>query len=167
MNSVQLCNVSFKGSHHQRRISPACVSIGQRYTLLEKISCCHVLFYWKKKKRIDSVLFQVFKISWLSINERMNEWITLFTAGDTLQLRTGKLVALHDFFHDLFLVFHDLRFTYSFHFRKFSTLNLFLPIFPGLNSSTETNSGIHQNACRSPCLITPLYPTLSLLCHLQ
>ena len=50
MNAVQLCNVSFKGSHHQRRISPACVSIGQRYTLLEKISCCHVLFYWKKKK---------------------------------------------------------------------------------------------------------------------
>ena len=78
-----------------------------------------------RKKRIDSVLFQVFKISWLSINERMNEWITLFTAGDTLQLGTGKLVALHDFFHDLFLVFRDLRFTYSFHFRKFSTLNLF------------------------------------------
>ena len=84
---------------------------------------CPVLL--EEKKRIDSVLFHVFKILWLSMNEWMNEWITLFTAGDTLQLGTGKLVALHDFFHDLFLVFHDLRFTYSCHFRKFSTLNLF------------------------------------------
>ena len=36
-----------------------------------------------------------------------------------------KFFKFHDFFHDLFLVFHDLRFTYSCHFRKFSTLNLF------------------------------------------
>ena len=31
------------------------------------------------------------------------------------------------------------------------------------NSSTETNSGIHQNGCRSHCLITPLYLTIIIL----
>ena len=71
-----------------------------------------------------------------------------------------KFFEFHDFFH-------DLRFTYICHFRKFSTLYLFQHIFfTGLNSSTETNSGIHQNTCRSLCLIIPLCPTLSLLCHL-
>ena len=35
-------------------------------------------------------------------------------------------------------------------------------VFLTLNSSTETNSGIHQNACRSSRLIiTPLYLTSS------
>ena len=36
-----------------------------------------------------------------------------------------------------------------------------------LNSSRGTNSGVHQNACRLRCSITPVYLTLSLPCHLQ
>ena len=85
---------------------------------------CPVLL--EEKTELIPYSFKFLKFhDFLWMNEWMNEWITLFTAGNTLQLRTGKLVALHDFFHDLFLVFHDLRFTYSCHFRKFSTLNLF------------------------------------------
>ena len=88
-------------------------------------------FIGRKKKRLiqGSYSFKFSKFHdfpWMK--EWMNEyhwWITLFTQGDTLQLRTDKLVTLHDFFHDLFLVFHDLRFTYSCHLRKFSTLYLF------------------------------------------
>ena len=38
-----------------------------------------------------------------------------------------------------------------------------------LNSSTDTNSGVHRNVCHMHWLITctPLYLTLSLPCHLQ
>ena len=38
-----------------------------------------------------------------------------------------------------------------------------------LNSSTDTNSGVHHNVCHMHWLITrtPLYLTLSLPCHLQ
>ena len=45
-----------------------------------------------------------------------------------------------------------------------------LRVFFDLSSSTDTGSGVHQNACRLRRLrrlITPLYLTLSLLCHLQ
>ena len=49
-------------------------------------------------------------------------------------------------------------------FKNFENFTCF-SLFFTLNSSPETNSGIHQNACRSRCLITPLYLTLSLLCH--
>ena len=51
-------------------------------------------------------------------------------------------------------------------FKNFENFTCF-SLFFTLNSSPETNSGIHQNACRSRCLITPVYVTLSLLCHLQ
>ena len=44
-------------------------------------------------------------------------------------------------------------------FRTFPVLGYFWT----LNSSTDTNSGVHQNACRSPCSITSLYLTLPLL----
>ena len=43
---------------------------------------------------------------------------------------------------------------------------LFSAYFLTLHSSTETNPAIHQNACRSNCLITLLYYTLSLPYHL-
>ena len=45
------------------------------------------------------------------------------------------------------------------HSKTFNTL-LVLAYFLTLNSSTETTSGIHQKACCSCCLITPLYLTL-------
>ena len=48
-------------------------------------------------------------------------------------------------------------------FQNFTRFSIFFPI----NSSIDTNSGIHQNACRSRRFITPLYLTLSLPCHLQ
>ena len=51
-------------------------------------------------------------------------------------------------------------------FKNFQNFTRF-SIFFTINSSTDTNSGIHQNACRSRRLITPLYLTLSLPCHLQ
>ena len=90
---------------------------------------CPVLLEEKKRLIQGSYSFKFSKFHdfpW--VKEWMNEynwWITLFTQGDTLQLRTDKLVTRHDFFHDLFLVFHDLRFTYSCHLRKFSPLYLF------------------------------------------
>ena len=43
----------------------------------------------------------------------------------------------------------------------FETVPSFNIFFYRLKSSTETNSGILQNACRSRCLITPLYRTLN------
>ena len=52
----------------------------------------------------------------------------------------------HDFFHDLWFISSNF----------FKTL-LALAHLLTLNNSTETNSGIHQNACRSRCLISPLY----------
>ena len=42
-----------------------------------------------------------------------------------------------------------------------------LRVFFDPSSSTDTGSGVHQNVCRLRRLITPLYLTLSLLCHLQ
>ena len=45
-------------------------------------------------------------------------------------------------------------------FENFQTLPV-LAYFFTLKSSTETNSGIHQNEKRSRCLITPLYLTSS------
>ena len=48
-------------------------------------------------------------------------------------------------------------------FKTFHVSGYFLT----LNSSTDTNSGVHQNVCLSRCLITPLYLTLTLLSHLQ
>ena len=59
-------------------------------------------------------------------------------------LISSNPVTFHDFFHD-----HKFR--------------VFLTLF----SSTDTNSSVQQNACHSCCLITSLYCTLSLLCHLQ
>ena len=58
----------------------------------------------------------------------------------------------HDFFHDLLKLFEELFEL----FELFSLLNLFrtflvLGYFWTLNSSTFTNSGVHQNACRSRC----------------
>ena len=38
---------------------------------------------------------------------------------------------------------------------------LVLGYFSTLNSSTDTNSGVHQNTCRLHCLITPLYTIVS------
>ena len=53
------------------------------------------------------------------------------------------------------------------HHQKFSKFPSFWGHFFTINCSTDTNSGVHQNASRLHCLITPLYPTLSWLCHLQ
>ena len=59
----------------------------------------------------------------------------------------------HDFFHDLFKFSKTLGLAVSF---KNSNPKLVLERFLTLNSSTDTNSGVHQNAYRLRCLITPL-----------
>ena len=46
-------------------------------------------------------------------------------------------------------------------FKNFENFTCF-SLFFTLNSSTETNSGIHQNVCRSRCLFIPLYLTIVL-----
>ena len=56
------------------------------------------------------------------------------------------------------ITFHDL-----FYFSM--TLGLAVT-FKYFQSSTKTNSGIHQNACGSRCSIAPLYLKLSLPCQL-
>ena len=74
----------------------------------------------------------------------------------------------HDFFHDLFYFSITLGLAVTFEtFENFTCFSIFLALKQFNRNRTETNSGIHQNACRSRCLITPLYLTLSLLCHLQ
>ena len=110
----------------------------------------HCFIYYKEKFHADHsfeplctgfLLFWVLQIPWLSMT-----------------------------FSKTFSVFHDLM--RSCHFQKFQNLTgvpvlAYTCIFFTLHSSTETNSGIHQNACHSHCLIiTPLH-VLSLFCHLQ
>ena len=74
-----------------------------------------------------------------------------------------ELFKFHDFpwlFSCPFQVFHNLRF--SCHFRKLSKSTfLVLGYFLTLNSSTDTNSGVQQNARRLCCLIAPLYIIVS------
>ena len=60
----------------------------------------------------------------------------------------------HDFFHDLFKFSKTLGSAVSF---KNSTTFLVLKHFLTLNSSTDTNPGVLQNACHICCSITPLY----------
>ena len=48
------------------------------------------------------------------------------------------------------------------HFKNFPCFRVFFD----LNSLTDINSGVNQNACRVYCLITPLYLPLSLPCQL-
>ena len=65
-----------------------------------------------------------------------------------------------DFFHDLFKFFMTLGLAATFKsFQTFPCCKVFLTF----NSSTDTNSGVHKNACRSRYLITPLCLTLPLL----
>ena len=75
-----------------------------------------------------------------------------------------ELLKFHDFFHHLFTFSMTLCFAVT--FKNVQNIPCFR-VFFALNSSTDTNSGVHQNVCLSRCLITPLYLTLTLLCHLQ
>ena len=68
-------------------------------------------------------------------------------------------MTFHDFFHDLLKLSETLGLAGTL---KNVWIFLFLGYFCTLNSSTDTNSGVHQNACRSRCSITSPYPTLSL-----
>ena len=80
-------------------------------------------------------------------------WHTIHTQGSY----SFELFKFHDFpwtFPWPFQVFQDLRFSCQFHFLT-------------LKSSTNTNSGVHQNACHLRCLITPLYLTMSWSFHPQ
>ena len=74
-----------------------------------------------------------------------------------------ELFKFHDFFHDLFEFSMTLSLAVSFkNFKNFPCFRVFFD----LNSLTDINSGVNQNACRVYCLITPLYLALSLPCHL-
>ena len=78
-------------------------------------------------------------------------------------LSSSNSMTFHDFFHDFFKFSKTIGLAVTFtNLRTFLALEYFLT----LNSWTDTNSGVHQNACRLRCLIT-LYLTLSLLCHLK
>ena len=65
-------------------------------------------------------------------------------------------MTFYDFFHDLFKFSMTLRLAVTFK-KLFVALEYFLTF----NSSTDTNSGVHKNACCSHCLIPTLYLTLS------
>ena len=80
-------------------------------------------------------------------------------------LSSSNSMTFHDFFHNLFKFSKTLGLAVSF---KISKPLLVLEHFLTLKSSTDTNSGVRQNACRLHCLITPLYLTSSLpFNHLQ
>ena len=67
-------------------------------------------------------------------------------------------------FHDLFKFSMKLDLVVTLkNFHIFLVWGYFLT----LSSSTDTNSDVHQNVCHLRCLITPIYLSLSLLCHLQ
>ena len=86
------------------------------------------------------------------------------TNGLTQGSYSFELFRFHDFFHDLFKFFKTLGLAFT--FKNFRTL-LILGYFWSLHSSTDTNSGVHQNACRSRSSIASLYLTLSLPFHRQ
>ena len=69
-------------------------------------------------------------------------------------------MTFHRFFHDLFkfCMTYGLAVTLK-NFQTPPSLRVFLT----LNSSTDTNSGVHKNACRTRYSITPLCLTLPLL----
>ena len=79
-------------------------------------------------------------------------------------LSSSSAMTFHDFFHDLFKFSKTLGLNVT-----FKNLKTFLAreYFLILNSWTDTNSGVHQNACHLRCLITSLYLTLSSPCHLK
>ena len=74
-------------------------------------------------------------------------------------LSSSNSMTFHDFFHDIFKFSRTLGLAVCF---KTSKTFPFLDYFLTLNSSTDTNSGVYQNACRLRCLMTHLYLTLSL-----
>ena len=75
-------------------------------------------------------------------------------------LSSPNSMTFHRFFHDLFkfCMTYGLAVTLK-NFQTPPSLRVFLT----LNSSTDTNSGVHKNACRTRYSITPLCPTLPLL----
>ena len=91
-----------------------------------------------------------------SNKQRMLNNILLYSWGRVRTLLSSSdSRTFHDFFHDL---------SFSCHlFLKLLCFRVFLT----LNSSTDTNSGVHLNVCRLRCSVTSLYLTLSLICHRQ
>ena len=81
------------------------------------------------------------------------------------RVHTLEVFKFHDYFHDLFKF--SMTFGLAVTFENFQNVPCFRIYFLTLNSSTDTNSSVYQNGCRSPSLITPLDLKLSLLCHLQ
>ena len=79
-------------------------------------------------------------------------------------LSSSKPMASHDCFHDLFTFLKILSLAVSF---KNSKPLLVLGHFLTLNSSTDTNSGVHQNVCHLHWSTILLYLTSSWPCHLQ
>ena len=64
-------------------------------------------------------------------------------------LSSSNSMTFHDFFHDLFKLSKTLGLAVSFKNTKpLLVLEHFLPV----KSSTDTNSGVHQNACCLRCL---------------
>ena len=75
-----------------------------------------------------------------------------------------ELFKFHDFFQEIFKLSKTLGIAISFkQFTNFSCFRVFLT----LNNSTDTNSGVNNNAYRFRCLITPLCLALSSPWHLQ
>ena len=73
-------------------------------------------------------------------------------------------MGIHYYFHDLFKFSKTLGLAVTLkNFKTFLCFKVFLDFI----ESTDTNSGVHQNACRLPCLLAVLYLRLSLPCHLQ
>ena len=66
-------------------------------------------------------------------------------------LSYSNSMTFHDFLHDLFTLSKTMCSAVS--FKKSKTFPCFR-LFATLNSSTDTNTGVHQNACRLRRLIT-------------
>ena len=80
----------------------------------------------------------------------------------TLLSSSNFMMTFHDYSHDHYNFSMTLGLAVTFeNFKNFPYFSIF--IFT-LNSSTDTNSDVHQNACYLHCLISPLDLKLFLLC---
>ena len=66
-------------------------------------------------------------------------------------LRSSNSMTFHDYFHDP-LEF-SMAFSLAVTFENFQNFPCFSIYFLTLNSSTDTNSSVHQNVCHSHCLV--------------
>ena len=97
----------------------------------------------------------------LNHQKQITVYLALFTTNNTGFVLFWALLTFHDIFHDLLKFCTTLGLVVT--IKNFQKISIIWGYFLTTNSSTDTKSVVHQNACRLRCLISPLHLTLSLL----